>query len=126
MRADEPEPEVADGLDFVASDHSELFLFGGVSMNKVLLALSIMILSGSLPAQGGWLFDGYPMDGKQSRWLARALRPRALWHESKRPETNGQKSNQIEPYPFGDGVPREPVRPPTEDDLLLHREIDGF
>jgi hypothetical protein len=51
MRADEPEPEVADGLDFVASDHSELFLFGGVSMNKVLLALSIMILSGSLPAQ---------------------------------------------------------------------------
>jgi hypothetical protein len=53
MRADEPEPEVADGddLDFVASDHSELFLFGGVSMNKVLLALSIIILSGSLPAQ---------------------------------------------------------------------------
>jgi hypothetical protein len=63
-------------------------------MNKALLALSITILSGSLLAQespitprakrvqiskgpevplvGGY-FDGYPMDGKQSRWFARAL-----------------------------------------------------
>ena len=33
--------------------------------------------------------------------------------------------NPIEPDAFGDGVPREPVRPPAEDDLL-HRGIDGF
>src|SRR6266481_4275352 len=75
---------------------------------------------------GGWLFDGYPMDGKQSRWLARALRGCALWYGSKKFEPNRQKSDQVKPFPFIDGVPGEPVRPPTEDDLLLHREIDGF
>ena len=38
-------------LGFVASNHSELLLFGGVNMNKVLLTLSIMIFGGSLFAQ---------------------------------------------------------------------------
>src|ERR1700692_894918 len=75
---------------------------------------------------GGWPFDGYPMDGKQSRWLARALRACALWYRSKKFEPNRQKFDQVEPLPFIDRVPREPVRPPVEDDLLLHRGIDGF
>jgi hypothetical protein len=63
-------------------------------MKKVLLALSITLLSGSLLAQespnsesgagtnqsetrcsvGGRIFDGHPVDGKQSGWLAFALR----------------------------------------------------
>src|ERR1700745_1091724 len=75
---------------------------------------------------GGWLFDGYPMDGKQSRWLARALRGCALWQGGKKFERNRQKLDQVKPLPFIDGVPREPVQPPAEDDLLLHRGIDGF
>jgi len=33
---------------------------------------------------------------------------------------------RVKPLPFIDGLPREPVRPPAEDDLLLQRGIDGF
>src|SRR5579864_5655057 len=66
------------------------------------------------------------MDGKQPWRLARALRGRALWEESQKLERNRQEFDPVKPLPFIDGVPREPVRPPGENDLLLHRGIDRF
>jgi hypothetical protein len=116
-------------------------------MHKALLALSFMILSGSVLAQESpitprvervQISDGpeVPLVGGYLtviRWtvnnpggLARALRDCALWYGSKKLEPNRQKSDQVKPLPFVDGVPGEPVRAPTEDDLLLQRGIDGF
>jgi cytochrome c peroxidase len=66
------------------------------------------------------------MDGKQSRWLARPLRDCALWQRSKKFEPDRQESDQVKSLPFIQRVPGEPVQPPAEDDLLLHRRIAGF
>jgi hypothetical protein len=66
------------------------------------------------------------MDGKQSRWFARALRGCPLWYRSKRFEPKHQESDPAKSLPFIYGVPREPVQPPAEDDLLLHSGINGF
>jgi hypothetical protein len=59
----------------------------------------------------GEVFDDYQVDDKQSRWLARALRNRALWYGSKRPEPDRQISDQVEPGPLIDGFPRADGQP---------------
>jgi len=46
--------------------------------------------------------------------------------DPKKTERNRKKSDQVKPLPFIDGIPREPIQPPAEDDLLLQRGIDGF
>jgi hypothetical protein len=58
------------------------------------------------------------------KWLARALRGCALWQGSNKFEPNRQKSDQVKPLPFIDSVPREPLRPSGEDDLLL--QVDSM
>src|SRR5712671_1538653 len=65
------------------------------------------------------------MDDEQSRWLAGALRSRALWYGPQGPEPNRQKSDQVEPLPFIDGFSRAPVQPQAADDLLLQGGLDG-
>ncbi len=98
-------------------------------MNKVLLTLSIMVLSGSLLAQES------PTTPKAARvqiiqgpeialasWFTVI---RALWYGPQGPEPNRQKSDQVEPLPFIDGFPRAPVQPQAADDLLLHGGLDG-
>jgi hypothetical protein len=47
-----------------------------------------------------------------------------VWHESKRTQRNGQKSDQVEPLPFRDSLPRAPIQPQAADDLLLHSGVD--
>src|ERR1700675_2014242 len=111
-------------------------------MNKVLLALSILVLSGTVLAQESpttaraehvQIIQGpeIPLVGGYLtviRWTVNnpggVPVHYGVVHYGTDPKV--QKSNPIEPYPFGDGVPREPVQPAAEDDLLLHRGVDGF
>jgi hypothetical protein len=103
-------------------------------MNKVLLTLSIVVLSGSLlgqespitpraarvqisegpevPLVGGYLTvirwtvnnpGGFPVHYGVVRYGT----------DPKKFEPNRQKSHQVKPLPFINGLPREPVRPPA-------------
>jgi len=91
-------------------------------MNKVLLTLSIIVLSGSLLAQESPTTPKRARTDIQGPEIALAswftvirwttnnpggspvqLWNRALWHGSQGPEPNRRKSDQVEPLPFIDG-----------------------
>jgi hypothetical protein len=115
-------------------------------MSKVLLTLLIMVLSGSLLAQESPITPRaerveisagpeVPLVGGYLtviRWTVN--KPGGLpvhygvVHYGTDPKNLDQtaKNPQVKPLPSIDGLPREPVRPPTKDDLLLYRRIDGF
>jgi hypothetical protein len=107
-------------------------------MNKALLALLITILSGGLLAQESPITSRagrvqinagpeVPLSGGYLtviRWTVN--NPSGLpvhygivrfGRDPKSLNQTAKQSDQVKPLPFIDGVPREPVRPPTEDDL---------